>query len=166
MESLTLEQQLSSALSTVPNEDPVEYFNQMYKSISPVMIREAVKVAKNELAKENKKNGKPVNVYLTLGSDGFQRALYEGAIGTLLWLQDYITLAGEKLGISPVDIETCKKVLRACKLPQSHDATFNEQTGELQESSSCRHYASFLGSFVAWLTNGTTLVTCKSKLDS
>lgn len=164
MESLTLEQQLSSALSTIPNEDPVEYFNQMYKSISPVMIKEAVKVAKNEIAKENKKNGKPVNVYLTLGSDGFQRALYEGAIGTLLWLQDYITIAGEKLGISPVDIETCKKVLRACKLPQSHDATFNEQTGKLQESSSCRHYASFLGSFVAWLTNGTTLVTCKNKL--
>lgn len=164
METLTIEQQLSSILSTVPNEDPVEYFNQMYKSISPVMIREAVRVAKSELNKENKKNGKPVNVYLTLGSDGMTRSLFQGAIGMLLWIQDYLTVAGEKFGVSKTEIETAKKVLRACKLPQAQDAKFNEQTGKLEESSSCRHYASFLASYVAWLTNGTSLVTCKTKL--
>ena len=164
MNTPTLEQQLLAAIQSVPNESPIEYFNSMYKSISPVMVQEAVRVAKKELIKENKKNGKPVNVYLTLGSDSMARSLYAGAIGSMLWLNDYISIAGPQFGVSESDIETTKKVLRACKLPQAFDARFNEQTGKIEESSSCRHYSSFLASFVAWLTSGTTLVQCKSKV--
>ena len=164
MTELTIEQKLALAISSVPNEDPVPYFNSMYKSINPLLIQEAVRVAKKELQKENKKNGKPVNVYLTLGSDGNTRSLYTGLIGGLLWLFDYIDLAGPSFGVSATDMETTKKVLRAIKLPQVFDAKFNEQENKLEESSSCRHYATFMASFVAWLTNGTTLVTCKNKL--
>ena len=164
MNTPTLEQQLAAAIQSVPNEDPIQYFNSMYKTISPVMIQEAVRVAKKELQKENKKNGKPVNVYLTLGSDSLTRSLYTGAIGSMLWLPDYISVAGEKFGVSQSEIETCKKVLRAVKLPQAFDAKFNEQTNQLEESSSCRHYSAFLASFVAWLTNGTSLVQCRNKL--
>ena len=164
MNTPTLEQQLAAAIQSVPNESPIEYFNSMYKSISPVMVQEAVRVAKKELLKENKKNGKQVNVYLTLGSDGMQRSLYTGAIGSMLWLNDYLTIAGPQYGVSEAEIETAKKVLRACKLPQAFDAKFNEKTQKIEESSSCRHYAAFLSSFVAWLTNGTTIVNCKNKL--
>ena len=164
MTDLSIEQRLSMAIMSVPNEDPIQYFNSMYKTISPVMVQESVRVAKAELQKENKKNGKPVNVYLTLGSDGNTRSLYTGAIGALLWLFDYIDIAGKSFGVSQSEIETAKKVLRAIKLPQAFDAKFNEAENKLEESSSCRHYASFLASFVAWLTNGTSLVTCKDKL--
>ena len=164
MNTPTLEQQFMAAIQSVPNESPIEYFNSMYKSISPIMIQEVVRIAKKVLIKENKKNGKPVNVYFTLGSDGMARSLYTGAIGSLLWLNDYLTIAGPQCGVSDSEIETTKKVLRACKLPTAFDAKFNEQTGKIEESSSCRHYASFLASYVAWLTSGTTLVQCKSKL--
>lgn len=160
----TLEQQLAAAIQSVPNESPIEYFNSMYKSISPIMVQEAVRVAKKELVKENKKNGKQANVYLTLGSDGMTRSLYTGAIGAMLWLNDYLTIAGPQFGVSESEIATAKKVLRACKLPQAFDAKYNEQTDKIEESSSCRHYAAFLASFVSWLTSGTTLVQCKSKL--
>lgn len=164
MNELSIEQKLMQIISSVPNEDPVEYFNSMYKTISPVLVQEAVRTAKRELQKENKKNGKMVNVYLTLGSDGNTRSLYTGAIGTLLWLIDYLEIAGNAFGVSQADIDTTKKVLRAIKLPCVFDAKFNESEDKFEESSSCRHYASFLASLVAWFTNGTSLVTCKDKL--
>ena len=166
MSDVSIEQKLYQALMTVPNEDPIEYFNCMYKTISPILIQDAVTIARKELPKENKKNGKPVNVYLTLGSDGNTRSLYTGAIGALLWLFDYIDIAGNAFNISKSDLETTKRVLRAIKLPQAFDAKFNEKENKLEESSSCRHYASFLASLVAWFTNGTTLVQCKKKLRS
>ena len=164
MNTPTLEQQLSAAIQSIPNEDPIQYFNSMYKSISPIMVQEAVRVAKKELVKENKKNGKPVNVYFTLGSDSMTRSLYTGAIGAMLWLNDYLSVAGERFNVSQSDIEVCKKVLRAVKLPQAFDAKFNEQTGQLESSSSCRHYSAFLSSFISWCTNGTSLVQCRNKL--
>ena len=154
MTELSIEQKLALATMTVPNEDPIPYFNSMYKSINPMLIQEAVRVAKKELQKENKKNGKLANVYLTLGSDGNTRSLYTGAISALLWLFDYIDIAGPAFGVSKTEIENTKKVLRAIKLPQAFDAKFNEGENKFEESSSCRHYATFLASFVAWLTNG------------
>ena len=163
MTELSIEQKLALATMTVPNEDPIPYFNSMYKSINPMLIQEAVRVAKKELQKENKKNGKLANVYLTLGSDGNTRSLYTGAISALLWLFDYIDIAGPAFGVSKTEIENTKKVLRAIKLPQAFDAKFNEGENKFEESSSCRHYATFLASFVAWLTNGTSLVKCKNE---
>ena len=163
---LTLEQLLANAIQTVPNEDPIQYFNSMYRSISPILVQDAVSVARQELSKENKKNGKPVNVYLTLGSDGNTRSLYTGIIGTLLWLNDYLDIAGPKFGVSTSDIETTKRVLRAIKLPRAFDAKFDEYTNTFVESSSCRHYALFLTSIVEWFTSGTSLVKCKDRLRS
>lgn len=164
MAELSVEQQLACALHSVANEDPIPYFNSMYKSISPIMIQESVRVARKELQKENKKNGKPANVYLTLGSDGNTRSLYTGVIGTLLWLNDYLDVAAPQFGISQQDLETTKRVLRAVKLPQAFDAKFNETTNEIEQSSTCRHYTTFLASLIAWFTNGTSLVKCKDKL--
>ena len=51
MTELSIEQRLTQAVLTVPNEDPIQYFNSMYKSISPVLVQEAVRTAKRELHK-------------------------------------------------------------------------------------------------------------------
>lgn len=162
--SRDLAQLFQEALATIPNEDPVEYFNNMYKSISPVMIQEAVRQARAELSRESKKNGQLANVFLTLGADSLTQSMYNGVIGTLLWIQDYIDMAGEKLGVSRNDLEITKRTLRALKLPQAFDAKFNESTNTLEASSSCRHYAMFLSSFVSWCTTGCTKVVCKDRL--
>lgn len=168
-DSVSFQELLQRALLSVPNEDPVEYFNNMYKSISPALVQEAVRNARAELQKETKKYEKNktcklANVYLTLGADGFTQSLYTGVIGTLLWLNDYIDIAGEKFGISKNDLEITKRTLNSLHLPQAFDAKFDESTNQLTASSSCRHYASFLGSFVSWATTGCTKVQCKDQL--
>jgi hypothetical protein len=133
----------------------------MYKTIHPGMVNLAVDSARNICKKEDKKQGKPVNVYLTLGADGMTRSLYTGAIGALLWLQDYIPVVAEnpRFEIPKQDIDTTLKVLRTICLPSSHDVIWDEETQSSTPSSSCRHYCSFLGSFVAWLTSGVRCVT-------
>lgn len=163
---LTFAELLQQSLLTIPNEDPVEYFNNMYKSINPALVQEAVRNARAEVAKESKKYEKNkqcklANVFLTLGADSLTQSLYTGVIGTLLWLSDYIDAAGERLGVSKNDIEITKRTLNTLRLPQAFDAKFDESTGELVASSSCRHYATFLSSFVSWATTGCTKVTCR-----
>lgn len=164
--NLSFGQILQAKLHEIPNEDPIKYFKHMYSTIHPGMISLAVKDAKHALTRESKKNGKPVNVYLTLGSDGLTESLYTGAIASLLWLQDYIDIAKTSFGVSSAEVETCKKVLRKIHLPYSRDAVVDEETGELKQTSSCREYASFLGSLVQWLTTGVTSFKVQGKMKS
>ena len=164
--NLSFGQLLQAKLHEIPNEDPIKYFQYMYSTIHPGMISLAVKDAKRALVRENKKSGKNVNVYLTLGSDGMTESLYTGAIASLLWLQEYIDIAKTSFGCTAAEVETTKKVLRKIGLPYSLDATVDENTGELKASSSCRHYASFLGSLVQWLTTGVTAFKVQGKMKS
>lgn len=158
----TIEKVFSSIL-TVPAEDPVKYFNSMYKSINPVLVQEAVKDARRELQKENKKNGKPATVFLTLGAENMNRSLFTGAIAAALWLPEYLEGVAPSAGITQQELEITKKVLRAAKVPTVFDAKYDENKDAFEESSSCRHYAAYLGSICTWLTNGTTLVACREK---
>ena len=156
-------EKILSSILTVPAEDPIKYFNSMYKSINPILIQEAVKDARRELQKENKKNGKPATVFFTLGSENMNRSLFTGAIATALWLPEYLDGVAPSAGITQQELEITKKVLRAAKLPVAFDAKYNENKDEFEESSSCRHYAAFLGSLCSWLTNGVTTIACREK---
>ena len=156
-------EQILNAILTVPSEDPVKYFNSMYKSINPILIQEAVKDARRELQKENKKNGKPATVFMTLGAENMNRSLFTGAVGTALWLPEYLDGVAEQCGITKQELEITKKVLRAAKLPEVFDAKYDEGKDEFAESSSCRHYATFLGSLCTWLANGATAIQCRDK---
>ena len=160
--SINIEQVLSAIL-TVPAEDPVKYFNSMYKSINPILVQEAVKDARRELQKENKKNGKPATVFMTLGSENMSRSLFTGAIATALWLPEYLDGVAEQAGISKQELEIAKKVLRAAKVPEAYDAKFDEAKDQFDASSSCRHYAAYLGSLCTWLSQGVTKIKCNGK---
>ena len=164
--NLSFSQLLQAKLREIPNEDPVKYFKYMYSTIHPGMVSLAVKDAKRALVRENKKSGKSVNVYLTLGSDGMTESLYTGAVAALLWLQEYIDIAKTTFGCSSAEVETTKKVLSKIGLPHSTDASVDEKTGEIKASSTCRHYASFLGSLVQWMTTGVTAFKVQGKMKS
>lgn len=153
--NLSFAQMLQAKLNEIPAEIPNSYFKYMYNTIHPGMVQLAVEDGKRFLSRENKKNGKTANVYLTIGGDGMTQSLYTGALGALLWLQEYIDIAKTSFGCSSAEVETTKKVLRTIGLPHPSDTRLNEN-GDLEAASSCRHYASFLGSFVQWLTTGVT----------
>jgi len=163
---MTFEQLLQSQLETVPIDDPIKYIDFMYASIHPGMVTLAVKDAKALVDKENKqknKQGTKANVFLTLGGDGNTKSLYTGAVGAMLWLQDYMPIAAEKFNISKDDLETTKRVLRSIGLPQTFDAKVDDTTEEYVAPSGCRHYATFLGSFVTWMTSAVGCVSIRSK---
>lgn len=160
---LSFSQLLQAKLREVPNEDPTKYLKYMYSTIHPGMISLAVKDAKRTLARENKKSGKFVNVYLTLGGDGMYESLYTGCIGALLWLQEYIDIARTSFNCTQAEVETTKQVLRKIGLPHVTDANLDEK-GEIVARSSCKHYAAFLGSFVQWLTTGVSSFKVEGKM--
>lgn len=163
---LPFAQIIQAKLQEVPNEDPVKYMEYMYKTVHPGAVNVAINEGKRALIRENKKNGKPVNVYVTLGGDSMTQSLYTGAVSALLWLQDYIDASKASFGCSQAEVNTCKKVLRAIGLPHSSDAITDTKTGEITASSTCRHYASFLGSFVQWCTTGVTSVKVQGNMRS
>lgn len=163
--NLTYSQLLQAKLREIPNEDPTKFFKYMYSTIHPGMINLAVKDAKKALAREQKKTGQFVNVYLTLGSDGMTESLYTGCIGALLWLQEYIDIAQTSFNCTKAEVETTKQVLRKIGLPHVTDVGQNDK-GEIIPRSTCKHYASFLGSFVQWLTTGVTSFKVDGKMKS
>jgi hypothetical protein len=160
-QSIPLEVLLSNACKEISDENPLEYFSELYRTVSPLMMNELLVTSRNFLQKENKKNGTPVNVHFTIGGDGKTRSLYTGLIGGLLWLQDFITAAAPRLQIDAQEVATCLKVLRALDLPQATDSS-----SELTPNSSCRHYAYFLSSFVTWLSSGILSFKQKDKVRS
>ena len=147
---------LQGLLSSITTENPLDYFNDMYKSINPHYITVAKEEAKKVLKSEAKKGDKQVNVYLTLGGDSINKFLMEGIIAALLWLPYYIEDVADVFKLSREDIETTKKVLSSIALPKVFDAIDIDNSNEKQTSSNCRHYASFLITIIRWLTTGIT----------
>lgn len=151
---------LQSLLDSITVENPLDYFNDMYKSINPHCIEvakeEAKKVLKNE---NNNKNDKLVNCYLTLGGDGINKYLIEGILASLIWLPLYINDVAETFKLSREETETCIKVLNTISLPKITDLEgieTKESESKSNNKSSCRHYASFLIAIIRWLTTGVT----------
>lgn len=175
---LTFGQLLQAKLREVPNEDPMSFIKYMYSTVHPGMIQLAVKDAKLALTKENKKAGKPVNVYLTMGAEGMDESFYTGAVSALLWLQDYIDLAKTNFDCSQADVDVVKKVLRKIGLPHVSDARVENrsvdadgkevsgQSPQLVATTTCRHYAAFLGSLVQWASTGVTSTAIQGKMRS
>lgn len=151
-------QMLMSMLSTVSTENPLEFAHTMYDSISPTMITEALKSAKDIVKKENIKQGNPCDAFLCIGGDGINEMFFQGIITALLWLPHYLDDAVEAYKLSRTDVETCKSVLDKVKLPKMFDAydvkDSDGMTTKIQPSS-CRHYASFLAAIIRWATTPT-----------
>lgn len=146
-----------SLLSTVSTENPLEYFNDMYKSINPHCITVAKEEGKKILQSDNKKGDKAVNVYFTLGGDSINKFLMEGIIAALLWLPYYIQDVADVFKLSREEVDTTLKILNAIQLPKVFDARDVENENRKETSSNCRHYASFLIAIIRWLTTGTTM---------
>lgn len=164
---LTFAQLLQSKLNEIPNEDPMGYIKYMYSTVHPGMIQLAFKDAKSVLAKENKKNGKPVNAYLTMGAEGMDQSFYTGVVAAFLWLQDYIDIAKTAFDCSQADVDTVKKVLRKIGLPSVHDARVEKKTDStFVANTTCQHYAKFLGSVVQWASTGVTSTLIQGKMRS
>ena len=145
-------------LSTVTPENPLEYFNDMYKSINPHCINIAKEEGKKILSNESSKKGeKPVNVYLTLGGDSINKFLMEGIIAALLWLPYYVQDVADVFKLSREEVDTTLKVLNLINLPKVFDAKIEQDGAEdIKQPSNCRHYASFLIAIIRWLTTGVT----------
>jgi hypothetical protein len=159
---------LCGLVSKIPDENPLEYFDQIYANIHPIMMSEALKQAKTILEAEDKKSKKAqeeVDVYLTLGGENLNKSFYTGVIATLLWLPEYLKKAVSKFNISQIDADTCQKVLNACHLPVVHDVSEEVINGVKVhvEPSSVRHYSAFLSSIISWCNNGVTDFTVKGK---
>ena len=214
MEELTFAQKLNILLNEIPNEDPIDYFKYMYKTINVGTVRAAVESATNMLNKEKKTKGcNEANVYLTLGGDSNQRSLFTGFISGLLWLEQYINTSYDKFGVTKEDAETCKRVLRTMKLPSCGDIwretdeehekrtkpiiekinqireeelkhgeelkheedkedinrKFDEQIEMIHNTkynATCKHYASFLFSYITWLSTGETAFPSDTRIRS
>ena len=160
----TLEQLLSILVHNASDEDPLTYFSEMYKTINPSAIRASVNEAKKIVHKENRKNGDQVNVYLTLGGDEMDRHMYTGFIGGMLWIQNYLDVVAEHFGIEQADLDVTRKVLRTIGLPKAIDAKYDNVNNVTEESSSCKHYAKFLASFITWLTSGVSSFRVKGEM--
>lgn len=169
---LTFAQMLQAKLHEIPNEDPMQYIKHMYSTINPGMIQLALKDSKTAIAKEAKKGGKPVNVYLTLGGEGMDSSFFSGAISALLWLQDYIDIAKTNFDCTQTDVDTVKKILRKIGLPHVTDArleqpdTSTTDGAKLVATTTCKHYAAFLGSLVQWCSTGVTSTMIQGRMKS
>lgn len=148
----TMEQILGSIVSKISDDNPMEYLNDMYKSINPMVIQDAAMTLKDDIKSENKKSGTPVNTYLTIGSDSMTRSFYQGNIATLLWLPQYISEVGASSGVPKKDIETTLRVLRSVHLPTINAA---REDGDKLSSSSGKSFSSFMAALTGWLSNPT-----------
>ena len=150
---------LNSLMNTVSIENPLNYFNSMYKSINPMAIDLAVNAAEKIIQNQNKKKGtKTANVFLNIGSDSINESFLQGIIAALLWMPAYIRDIMEPLKLAREEVDTCLKVLKQCNLPTVFDAYDKEIDGKTTkiESSSCRHFALFLTSITQWCYSGIT----------
>ena len=129
--------------SRITEENPLTYANRMYRTINPLAMASILKNAKSFINKENSRNGKEVDVYITLGGETNYEKIFDGLIGGILFLYDYLDIAAQIKKIDDKDLETTKKVLKAIDLPVRAD-----------EGTSCRHYAQLIQSFLQWLTLG------------
>lgn len=150
---------LNSLINSVSRENPLDYFNSMYKSINPMAIDLARSAAEKVLQNSNKKSGSKVaNVFLNIGSDSINDSFLQGVIAALLWMPSYIRDIMEPLKLSREEVDTCLKVMKQCNLPTVFDAYDTEIDGKTTkvESSTCRHFALFLTSITQWCYGGVS----------
>ena len=144
-EEMSFRELAAKQASQISAENPLPYTPLMYKTINPVAIKLAIKDASTILTKENRKSGKEYDVYMTLGSEYNSEQMFDGLIGGMLFLEDYLDIAAEKKKLDRTDVETAKKVFRSIDLPTRADTKTN-----------CRHYALLMQSFLTWLSTGFT----------
>lgn len=154
-----LKSHINALIQTVSTENPLDYFNSMYKSINPMAIDLAIDSAEKLLQNQNKKNGNKVaNVFLNIGSDSMNDSFLQGIIAALLWLPGYIADIMEPMKLSREEVDTTLKVLKQCNLPTVFDAYEEEHDGKTVKitSSSCRHFALFLTAITQWCYGGVS----------
>ena len=131
--------------SQITSENPLPFTPLMYKTVNPMAMQLALKDAKQLVLRQNKKNGKECEVYLTLGGEYNSEQIFDGLIGGMLFLNDYLDIAAEKKGLDKKDVEIAKKVFQTIDLPAKADVNTN-----------CRHYSLLMQSFLTWLSTGFT----------
>ena len=129
--------------SHVTDENPLSVAHKMYQTVNPMAMQAAIKDAKVILNKENARNGKEVDVYLTIGGECNYEKMFDGLIAGMLFVSDYIDIVASVKKLDKKDVEIAKKVLRATELPTRAD-----------ENTSCRHYAQLIETFLQWLNSG------------
>lgn len=159
------EQILASIVSGVPDQDPMECLNDMYRAINPLIIQDAAIALKEEMVRESKKEPKKeskkgsddmnerklVNAYMTFGSDSMTRSFYQGNVATLLWLPEFVEESAARMGISEQDKETTLRVLRALHLPTIETGVWQSTTGI--KASSGKWFTIYLSSLTKWLSS-------------
>lgn len=141
---------LAQAMSVSP-ENPLKYLDLSYKTINPEALKVAITDAKKSVATISKKSGSPYDIFFTIGNNQNQRKLFEGLIGAMLYITDFIDLVAEKKGLEKTAVDTCKKVLRAIDLPLKIDS-----------GTSCRRYSLLMQSFLNWMSSGNRDVATKT----
>lgn len=170
-QQISLRDVLNSLLGQADKSIPNEYINKMYAQIHPGMMIEAIEEAKTIVKSENerrtaKKQVETANVFVTFGGESLSQNFYTGVIATLLWLPKYIQEVGDKLKLSPLEVDTCLKILKEAKLPQVHDIKI-EKINDNEVTivpSRVNHYSAFLSSIVSWLNTGITDFTVEGKM--
>jgi hypothetical protein len=154
----TIEQKIGEILASVNHENPLDYLDSIYKSINPALIRDAVSTAKRVVTSENKKNGKPVNVYMSIGGEELNRSFYTGILSALLWLPSYLLQCAERGDIESKAVETTLNTLSACHLPKMFNA-YTDKNGKQVVPTSVQQYTSFLLSVITWGTSACHVQT-------
>ena len=150
--TLSLEFLLNKMLSEMPREDPLKHLENMYDSCNPQLVNWIIDKGKKEVEKLNKKKGqKEANVYFTMGNTNYNRALFSGYFGGLLWLEDYIDSKGKQCNLKDSEIKVFHDVMRKMGLPQFIRNTDKEE--KLLYSTAT--YDACLSSFILWLSRGS-----------
>lgn len=139
--------------SSVTDENPLKYADRMYKTINPEAMKSIIKDAKSMLNKENNRNGKDVDVFITLGGENNYEKIFDGLIGGMLFLEEYIDIAADIKKLPKKEVDIAKKVLNSIDLPVKAD-----------ETSSCRHFAQLIQCFLRWLSSGFTQEKIEGKV--
>ncbi len=169
----TLRDLLNSLLGNIDKSIPNDYINNMYASIHPGMMIEALEDAKLLVKSENerktaKKQVEPANVFITLGGESLTQNFYTGVIATLLWLPEYIQEVADKLKLPSMEVDTCLKILREAKLPRIHDIRVEKicDNDVTIVPSRVNHYSAFLSSIVSWMNTGINAYSVEGKMKS
>lgn len=153
--SLPIEVVLNQIISQIPLEDPLKYLDNMYDSCNPQLVSWIVEKGKEEAQKlNNKKGSKEANIYFTMGNTNYNRALFNGFFGGILWIEDYIKNKGSDYDIHDDELRTFSKVMRKMGLPQISNVKNIENEDQITKYS-VRTYDACLSNFVIWLSRGS-----------
>lgn len=160
---LPIEVILNKIISEIPIQDPLKYLDNMYDSCNPQLISWIVDKGKQEAQKLNNKKGtKEANIYFTMGNTNFNRAMFSGFFGGILWIEDYIRNKAYENDVSEDEIKTFSKVMRKMGLPQISNIKNDADKDDIQRYS-VRTYDACLSNFVLWLSRGSMANSADAK---